>query len=60
LKRTQYINPGKLRDAYAVQDTDGLWVICKVYDGHMDVSPYGWHDKATAERHAQTLREALC
>lgn len=58
MKRTQYINPGKLNDAYAVQDTDGLWVICKVYDGHMVISPYGWHDKATADQHARYLKEA--
>lgn len=49
-----------MRDAYAVQDTDGLWVICKVYAGHMEVSQYGWNDKEIAERHAATLRAEYC
>jgi hypothetical protein len=49
-----------ISDIYAVQDTDGLWVICKVCAGHMEVLPHVWNDKEIAERHAATLRAECC
>jgi hypothetical protein len=56
LKRMVYVNPGPLVDVYAAQDTDGMWVVCKVYIGHTEVSGYCFTIQETAERHALELK----
>lgn len=41
----------KYDDMYIVQDTDGMYVVARVIDGHIELTPFCWPSKDSAERY---------
>ena len=55
MERTWLLKRDELRDVYAAKDTDGSWVVVKVYDGYSAITPFAMTEEH-AKRHAEFLK----